>query len=228
MPNDASVAYRVAGEADIDEIVKLIAGVFVADDPLALAAALSVAEFESFVRDFYPRLGSDSVTIVARAESDGELCGAVIADDAADSPPEGCAPANKLDAILELLGQLNADYRRGRVVQPKQALHVALLGVQRGWRGRGVGKGLVAECVANGRRRGFGSAVTEATSRTSQHIFRKAGFKRRVSRSYTHYRYAGRAPFAAVAQHGGVLLMDRALHPSPVVTRGGSMTGSGE
>ena len=54
-------------------------------------------------------------------------------------------------------------------------------------------------------------AVTEATNKVSQHIFRKLGFVERVRRSYQTHRFDGRAVFASIAEHGGPILMDRSL-----------------
>ena len=53
--------------------------------------------------------------------------------------------------------------------------------------------------------------MTEATNNVSQHIFRKLGFADRVSRSYEHHRYAGRAHFASIVEHRGPVLLDLAL-----------------
>jgi hypothetical protein len=54
-------------------------------------------------------------------------------------------------------------------------------------------------------------AVTEATNKASQHIFRKLGFVERVWRSYRDYRIDGQAVFASIVEHGGPILMDKQL-----------------
>jgi hypothetical protein len=41
--------------------------------------------------------------------------------------------------------------------------------------------------------------VTEATNKTSQHVFRKQGFIERVRRSYSDHRFEGRACFTSIA-----------------------------
>ena len=63
--------------------------------------------------------------------------------------------------------------------------------------------------------RGIGLAVTEATNKASQHVFRKHGFAERVHRSYSDHRLEGQAFFASIADHGGPILMIRSLMSIP-------------
>jgi ribosomal protein S18 acetylase RimI-like enzyme len=106
---------------------------------------------------------------------------------------------------------LEAEYRGERAVRPGDSLHLFLLGVADRVAGRGVGQQLVAACLENGARRGYRLAVTEATNKVSQRIFRKQGFVERAQRSYRAHRFGGRAAFASIAEHGGPILMERSL-----------------
>jgi ribosomal protein S18 acetylase RimI-like enzyme len=90
-------------------------------------------------------------------------------------------------------------------------LHLFLLGVDQGSTGNRVAQKLVMACLENGRRRGYRLAVTEATNKISQHIFRKQGFVEREWRSYRDYRYEGQATFMSIADQGGPVLMDKVL-----------------
>ena len=92
-----------------------------------------------------------------------------------------------------------------------RVLHLLLLGVAESVAGRGVAKHLVSACLENGARNGYRRAVTEATNKTSQHIFRKLGFAERVRRSYLNHRFSGRAAFTSIAEQGGPMLMDKSL-----------------
>jgi ribosomal protein S18 acetylase RimI-like enzyme len=74
-----------------------------------------------------------------------------------------------------------------------------------------VAQQLVAACLEHGARRGYRVAVTEATNKVSQHIFRKQGFVARVWRSYQTYRFDGRKVFGSIAEHGGPMLMEKSL-----------------
>jgi ribosomal protein S18 acetylase RimI-like enzyme len=94
-----------------------------------------------------------------------------------------------------------------------ESAHLFLLGVAERFGGKGIGCHLVAQCNANAAQKGYRLAVTEATNRTSQHIFRKLGFVERVGRSYQEHRFNGRAFFTSIAEHGGPMLMDKRLAP---------------
>lgn len=59
--------------------------------------------------------------------------------------------------------------------------------------------------------KGYRLAVTEATNRVSQHIFRKLGFVERAELPYRKYRRGGVPVFASIAEHGGPMAMDRQL-----------------
>ena len=54
-------------------------------------------------------------------------------------------------------------------------------------------------------------ALTEATGKVSQHIFRKNGFADRFSVAYSNFRYENRLVFASICGHEEAILMDRSL-----------------
>jgi ribosomal protein S18 acetylase RimI-like enzyme len=198
--------------ADVDELIGLLAEVFAERDPPAVAVNVTAAEFAEFVRLFAPRAVDRGLTFVARDAATGEMVGALLADDVASELPEGLDRLTpKLEPVFDILGELDEEYRAGRTILPGEAVHVFLLGVGREAAGRGLGQRLVEVCLANALGLGYRMAVTEATNKTSQHIFRKLGFAERVRRSYADYRAAGRAPFESIGEQGGPILMDRTV-----------------
>jgi ribosomal protein S18 acetylase RimI-like enzyme len=206
------VHYSLFTASDADEMSQLLGEAFSRHDPPAIAVGLTPTEFEAFVRGYCPAAAAERLTIVARSADTGEMCGALLTDDPATAPPDGMNRLSaKFDPIFDILGQLDTEYRGDRTPVPGEVLHLFLLGVAESCAGMGVAQRLVAECLANGSRRGYRVAVTEATNRTSQHIFRKLGFVERVRRSYRDHRYAGKAAFASIEEHGGPILMDRTL-----------------
>jgi len=208
------VKFTVFTASDSDEMAELLSEAFVARDPPAVAAGLTSSEFEDFVRLFCPKATGEGLTMVARSADTGEMMGAVLAEDSATGAPAGINRLSaRFDPIFDILGQLEADYQGGREVNPGESLHLFLLGVRERFGGQGVAHQLIAECVANGARKGYQVAVAEATNRTSQHIFRKLGFVERARASYSAHRFEGRAVFASIASHGGPILMDRLLRP---------------
>ena len=211
-PEIVPIEYGVYSATDADAMARLLGEVFSRHDPPAVAAGLTASEFEAFVRLFCPRAETEGLTIVARLAGTGELVGALLTEDSASPLPDGADSLSaKFDPIFDILGQLDAEYRGGRAAPPGDSLHLFLLGVSDRVAGRGVAQQLVAKCLERGAQRGYRLAVTEATNRVSQHIFRKQGFVERVQRSYEAHRFGGRAVFASIAEHGGPMLMDRSL-----------------
>jgi len=119
--------------------------------------------------------------------------------------------SEKFGPIGSILGELVTTYRAGRESRPGEILHLYLLGVSDCVVGKGVAQQLVAASVENGARRGFRVAVAEATSPTSQHIFRKLGFVERKRVSCRDHVFNGQHIFESIAAYGGPILMERLL-----------------
>ena len=206
------IEYGVYSAADADAMAKLLAETFSRRDPPAIAIGVTAAEFEAFVRLFCPRAADEGLTIVARLAGTGEIVGALLTEDCASAMPAGMDQLSpKFEPIFDILGQLDSEYRAGQEIRHGERMHLFLLGVSERAAGQGVAKQLVAACLENGARLGYRLAVTEATNKTSQHIFRKLGFVERVTLSYEAHRFNGRTVFASIAEHGGPILMDRPL-----------------
>jgi ribosomal protein S18 acetylase RimI-like enzyme len=163
--------YAICGPGDVDELVALLARVFTADDPPAVAAGLTPREFEALVELYRTRAATGGLTVVAREASTGEMIGVLLAEDSASPFPEGVERLSpKFAPIFDILGELDSEYRRGRFPMPGESLHLFLLGVSRAFARRKIAQGLVEHCLVVGRRRGYRRAVTEATNTVSQHI----------------------------------------------------------
>ena len=68
---------------------------------------------------------------------------------------------------------------------------------------------LVSACLEHGARHGHQRAVTGATNKVSQHIFRKLGLAECERRSYLTHQFCGRAAIASIAEQEGDILMDK-------------------
>ena len=206
------VNYSLFTAPDSDEMSRLLGKVFAQRDPPAVAVGLTASEFEAFVRLFCPKADAEGLTVVARSATTGEMIGALLAEDSASVPPDRLDQVSaKFNPIFDILGQLDAEYRGGRAIQPGESIHLFLLGVAHGLTGKGVAQQLVAECLANGVGKMYHWAVTEATNKTSQHVFQKQGFAERAQRSYNDHRFEGQAFFSSIVEQGGPILMDRRL-----------------
>ncbi len=213
-PERMPIEYGVYVHSDAEAMVKLLAEAFSRYDPPAVAAALTAAEFEAFARLLCPKAAAERLTIVARLAGTGELIGTLLTEDSTSAQPDGLERLSaKFDPIFDILRQLDAEYRGDQAIRPGESLHLFLLGVSDRVAGRGVAQQLVANCLERGTRRGYRVAVTEATNKVSQHIFRKQGFVARVQRSYESYRFNGQQVFASIADQGGPILMDKSLAP---------------
>ena len=207
-----AIEYGVYAASDAEEMARLLGETFSRQDPPAVAVGLTPSEFEAFVRLLCPKAAVEGLTIVARHAVTRELVGALLTEDSASALLDGMDGLSpKFEPIFNILGQLDTEYRGDRAVRPGESLHLFLLGVAESVAGRGVAQRLVSACLEHGARKGYRLAVTEATNKVSQHIFRKLGFAERVRRSYQSHRFDGRAVFASIAEHGGPILMDRSL-----------------
>jgi GNAT superfamily N-acetyltransferase len=206
------IDYAICTAADSAEMARLLGDVFSRHEPPAVAMGITAKEFVGFVELLCPKADSERLTIVARSAETGEMLGALLAEDAAAaSPAEMHQLGEKFEPIFDILGELNADYRAGREFHEGECVHIFLLGVSASATGIGIAQQLVARCLANAASRGYRVAITEATGKTSHHVFRRHGFVERARRSYADHRYRGEAVFASVADQGGPILMERQL-----------------
>ena len=165
---DELFEYGLFTASDAEDLSVLLGEVFARRDPPAVAAGLTAPEFEAFVGLFCPRAVAEGLTVVARSAATGELCGALLTEDSASELPEGIDHLSpKFDPIFDILGELDTEYRSGQAVHPGESMHLLLVGVAERCTGQGLAQQLVAECLANGARRGYRVAVTEATNTTS-------------------------------------------------------------
>ncbi len=206
------LTYDLFTENDSDEMSKLLGKIFVERDPPAVAAGITAREFEVFVSLFCPKAAAEGLTIIARSVVTGEMVGAMLAEDAGTPPPETLDQVSPTFApVFDILGQLDAEYRSSTTIMPGEFIHLFLIGVAREFSGMGIAQQLVTRCIENAVQRGYSRAVTEATNKTSQHVFRKLGFVDRVQRFYADHRFEGQAFFTSISDHGGPILMDKLL-----------------
>ncbi len=206
------IEYGLYVPSEAEAMATLLGETFSRYDPPAVAVGLTASEFEVFVRLLCPKVADEGLTIVARLARTGDLVGALLTEDSASALPDGMDRLSaKFDPIFDILSQLDTEYRGGKAVRSGDSLHLFLLGVSNRVAGRGVAQQLVTACLEHGTRRGYRVAVTEATNKVSQHIFRKQGFVERARRSYEGHRFDGRKVFGPIAEHGGPILMDKSL-----------------
>jgi len=208
----ADVRYAVAQLSDSDEIVGLLAKTFSASEPPAVAMRLSCGEMKQFLRVIAPQIIPHQLTLLARAGASNQPAGVLLTDDFASPPALNAAQISpKFLPIFSMLQRLDDDFRAATPALPGTHLHLFMLAVSAQFAGCGVAQGLVKACLENGIRRGYRTALTEATGKISQHVFRKNGFADRCSIPYAEFAYEGRPVFASLREHERAILMDRSL-----------------
>jgi GNAT superfamily N-acetyltransferase len=203
------------GRDDADAVCRLFGEVYARREPLTVGVGQSADEFAAWMRGACPKAVAEGLSVVARRAGGGEPLGALIAEDGA-APFAAATPAHAHDPIHALLSGLDAQYRAGRTVRPGEWLHLFLLVVADEAAGQGLASRMIEACLGHAARRGWRHAYTEATHPGSQRAFAQLGFETRLRRGYADWRFRGVTPFAGVARHGGVMLMDRELVVGPV------------
>lgn len=206
------VDFGVAKPFDAGEIASLLANVFSESEPPAVAMGLTYRDLQQFLQLFAPGAIAGGLTLVARSRRTGEIVGALLTDDFASPPAVHISQiSTKFLPIFSLLQTLDEQYRRGRTISLGEYLHLFMLGVDGQFAGRGIGQELVKACLDNGLRKGYRMALTEATGRVSQRVFRKQGFVNRFSISYRDFLYEHKVVFASIQGHENASLMDKSL-----------------
>ena len=142
----------------------------------------------------------------------GQLVGALLTDDFGTPLPAGLEhAAPDFGPIGALLDDLDERYKGTTAVGPGTHAHLFMIGVEKSATSRGIAHRLIECCVDNASRRGYTSAVTEATGNISQHIFRKLGFKELHTARYKEFSFNGAQVFSSIQGVDGTILMERNL-----------------
>lgn len=209
---DSALTYDLLRASEVESMVNLLATVFSAAEPPAVAMGLSHEELAAFVSTLALRAVDDGLTVVARDQSACKLVGVVLTDDFALPPVVDLRLiSNRFLPIFAMLDALDAQYRHGKAIVRGECLHLFMLAVDAGYTGQGIAQRLVEGCIENGREKVYRYAVTEATGVISQRVFGKLGFEERYRVSYRNYMYEEEAVFSSIVDHAGAALMERIL-----------------
>lgn len=209
---EKGVRYELFDMPALDDMAVIIAEAFARYEPMAVAQGLSREELVDFTKLLGPKAAQEALTVLARDQTTGQLIGVMLTDDFASTPPEGVGyPGEKFRPILALLDALDVQYKQGKSLRVGEYLHLFMIAVTHQHTGRKVAQTLIQTCLESGIRKGYKTAVTEATGVVSQHIFRKCGFVDRIEIPYKAFTYLGKRVFASIERHTGTILMDKVL-----------------
>jgi len=205
------VQYELFDMYALDEMALTVAEAFNRYEPMTVAQAVPFQEFVEFVQLLGPKAQQEELTVLARDQETGQVIGAMIADDFASALPEGMGLLGKaFQPIFALLAELDEQYKKGRTLRLGEYLHLFMIAVDHRHQGRKVAQNLVRACLENAARKGYHTAVAEATGVISQHLFRSGfGFRDRLEIPYKTFVYEGRPVFASIEGHTGTILMDK-------------------
>ena len=206
------VRYELFDMHALDGMAVMIAEAFSRYEPMAVTQNFSLEELVEFIKLRGPKAAQEELTILARDQETGQVVGAMLTEDFALAPPEDIEHfSEKFGPILTLLDELDAQYKQGISLRVGEYLHLLMIAVTHQHTGKKVAQNLIQACLENGIRKGYKTAVTEATGVISQHIFRKCGFVDRLEIPYKTFTYQGSRIFASIEGHTGTILMDKVL-----------------
>lgn len=212
--NDSTeISYGLLDSSDVEEMTNLLAEVFSRFEPMAVAAGMLYAEINRLVGLYCRQTLEDELTIVAREKRSNKLIGVMIAIDFAYPQPPGILEvAPNFEPVGALLNELEEKYRKENSLFPGKVMNLFMLAIVEDFAGKSVAQNLTMLTLKNGLKKGYERAVTEATSKASQHVFRKLGFVDLFQSRYSDFIYHDRHIFETITGSDAAILMQRNLH----------------
>lgn len=206
------IEYGIVERAELPAMARILAESFSRYEPLAVAVGLSSPEIEALVNAFGPKALAEQLSVVARTAHTADLVGALLVEDFATPPPEEIADiAPGFAPIGALLDGLDDQYRASRTIRTGEYLHLFMAGVVHHASGHGIAQHLITTCLANGKARGYGCAVGEATGNASQHLLHKLGFREVLAVPYKDFVFNDQRVFSSIVGPEATILMDKEL-----------------
>lgn len=207
------VRYELFTLNTLDEMALMVAEAFTHYEPLSVIQAIPLKEFVDFVKLLGLKVQQEELTVIARDQVTDQVIGAIIADDFAATLPESSGHlSERFEPVFALLAELNTHYKQGKNIQLGEYLHLFMIAVTHQCKGKKIAQNLIQACLENSIRKGYKTAVAEATGVISQHILRnKFGFVDRFEIPYKTFTYQGRRVFESIKEHNGIILMDKTL-----------------
>jgi ribosomal protein S18 acetylase RimI-like enzyme len=207
-----ALQYELFYQKSLLEMALLVAEAFIHSEPMTINQGFSVDEFANYIKFLGAWTEQEKLTVIARDKQTNELVGALIAGDfASASPLEIDNISDKFKPIMELLEKLEVQYKQDKNIRTGEYLHLYMLAVAPPRRGQKIAQNLIQTCLGYGMKKGYRTALTEATHSISQHIFGKLGFVGRHEMLYKQFTYQGQQVLKSIEGHTGTIFMDKAL-----------------
>ena len=207
------IRYELLDEENMEGAVQCVSEVFIENEPLAHHMKITLDEFITFARGYYPMIVEQGLSLVARDIASGEVIGIRVSEDhVLENPPEIENLSPKFLPIFTLLGQLEERFYKERQIRRGEYVHMFMVAVKPGFTCRGIAPTMNRLFINHVIELGYTHAVTEPTGAISQHILRdKLGFKVLDQVDYEDFEFEGERVFAGIEDNTCAMLMEKAL-----------------
>lgn len=206
------VQYELFDINELHEMAVITAESFAQYEPITSSLRIPSEAFMDFVRLRWPKAEQEELTVIARNQDTNQIIGAMIADDFAIKPPDAIRHlGGNFEPVWAILDELDAQYKQGKILPKGEYLHLLMLAIDERQTRKNVAKNLVKTCLEHSIRKGYKTAVVEATGKVSQHILRKIGFVDCFIIPYKNFTFQGIRVFESIKDHDSVILMDKSL-----------------
>lgn len=199
----AGISYQILAEENLASSIECISRTFQSGEPMTKALGITLEEFKYFAKILLRKAVNDQLSLVATDNITGQVVGILIGEDFVTEALEGIETVSpKFLPIFELLGGLDEAYKEKSLVKSGQLYHIFMVGVYKEYAGLSVQLTNKVEIMA--RKKGYTSAIAEATSAISQKIYTKRlGFKEVEEIPpvrYAEFQHEGKSVFANITE----------------------------
>ena len=188
-----------------DAGVEMISTTFAKDDPLARSQGIDPGAFADLIEQLFGEFLDSGLSFVARDTKREAIAALVLADRFADSG-EG---SNAIAAIIDAARQ-NYFFEHPRDEQPIAHIHFVASAAE--YRRQGLVQQVIEASLRRARELGIERVIVEASGNRSRRLLHeRIGFEPRVQIAYADFSWRNSRPFADIAEHGGLCLMDFSL-----------------
>ncbi len=196
-------------------LLPMIAAAFAGDDPLARSQGIGEADLWELFDSLYDHFIACGLSFVARDVETGGLAAVVLADELGASGEEGS------DAIAALIDSARSVYFSRDGIDDIPLAHIHFIASDPAWRRQGLVQQVVRACLDEARERGFARMLVEASGNRSRALLATHfDFVERVRVDYAEFTWHNQRPFQAIAEHGGLSLMELDLTGDDARTTG--------
>ena len=187
-------------------VLEMVSTAFADDDPLARSQSIDASSFRKLVDGLYPGFLASGLSFVARDPAHDVIAALVLAESFEQGGDEGS------DAIAAIIDLARRRYFAELPARDARLAHIHFVASSPDYRRQGLVQRVVEACLQQAGNLRFDRILVEASGNRSRALLEKHfGFQPRAQIEYADFTWQGKKPFAAIAGHGGLCLMERLL-----------------